>query len=361
MQQILSVDLQKRINAFSRLGECLRYFGIDVSEAAEKNDNKYFEELKTIVKESYLNNGWFIEKNVRNMLFSLGESLEKGSLEKWVSKYYDKLNVERQPKTVAVVMAGNVPVVGFHDFLSVLMSGNRILAKLSSDDDKLLPAITDLLISIEAGFDGFVIFADGKLKGFDAVIATGSGNTSRYFDYYFGKYKNIIRHNRNGVAVLRGDEIEGDFELLAHDIFMYFGLGCRNISKLFVPEGYDFVPMLDVFSKNEEIRNHHKYFNNYEYNKAIYLVNSRQHLDAGNLLLVEDEVYASPVSVLNFEYYSNIEDLNRKLMLEANSIQCVVSGSEEISNSIGLGQSQQSQLWDYADGVDTMEFLLGLD
>ncbi len=352
------MDLQRRIDAFSQLGECLRWFGNDVPEAVGKNDNKYFDKLKTVVEESYLNNGWFIEKNVRNMLFSLGESLEKSSLEKWVSKYYSKFNISHQPKTVAVVMAGNIPVVGFHDFLSVLMSGNRILAKLSSDDDKLLPAIADLLISIEPEFDGFIIFADGKLKDFDAVIATGSGNTSRYFDYYFGKYKNIIRRNRNGVAVLSGSETESDFELLAEDVFMYFGLGCRNISKLFVPEAYDFVPMLDVFSKNEEIRNHHKYFNNYEYNKAIYLVNSRQHLDAGNVLLVEDDAYASPVSVLNFEYYSDIEDLNRKLMLDANSIQCIVSSSKEISNSIGLGQSQQPQLWDYADGIDTLDFLL---
>ena len=355
------MDLQKRINAFSLLGEYLRYFGNDVSEAAEKNENKYFNNLITAVEESYLFNGWFVEKNVRNMLFSLGESLEKDNLEKWVSKYYDKLNVERKPKTVAVIMAGNVPVVGFHDFLSVLMSGNRILAKLSSDDDKLLPAIANLLISIEPELDGFIIFADGKLKDFDAVIATGSGNTSRYFDYYFGKYKNIIRRNRNGVAVLSGSESENDFELLAEDVFMYFGLGCRNISKLFVPEGYDFVPMLDVFTKNEEIRNHHKYFNNYEYNKAIYLVNSRQHLDAGNVLLVEDVAYASPVSVLNFEYYSDIEDLNRKLMLDANSIQCIVSATGKISNSISLGQSQQPQLWDYADGVDTMSFLLTIE
>lgn len=355
------MELQNRINAFSLLGEYLRRFGKGGCQTFGGNGNKYFDKLATAVKDSCLYNGWFVERNVENMLFALGESMGKNSLEKWTLKYGDKLKVETDPKTVAVIMAGNVPAVGFHDFLSVLMSGNRILAKLSSDDNKLLPAIADLLISIEPEFEGFIAFADGRINGFDAVIATGSGNTSRYFDYYFGKYKSIIRRNRNGVAVLTGDETASGFELLADDVFMYFGLGCRNVSKLFVPQGYDFVPMLDVFSENKEIRNHHKYFNNYEYNKAIYLVNSRSHFDTGNVLLVEDDGYASPVSVLNFEYYSDIESLNRKLMLEANSIQCIVSDSDEIENSIALGQSQQPKLWDYADGVDTMGFLLGIE
>ncbi len=361
MSQIFSVDLQKRINAFSQLGGYFRRFGGSDAKTEKISENKYFDRLANVVEDSYLHNGWFIEKNVRNMLFSLGESLERDSLENWVSEYFNKLNIEHQPKTVAVIMAGNVPAVGFHDFLSVLISGNRILAKLSSDDNRLLPAIANLLISIEPEFDSFISFTEGKLKDFDSIIATGSGNTSRYFEYYFGKYNNIIRSNRNGVAVLRGNETDSDFEFLAQDIFMYFGLGCRNVSKLFVPEGYDFVPMLNIFSKNEEISNHHKYFNNYEYNKAIYLVNSRSHYDTGNVLLVEDVAYASPVSVINYEYYSSIDDLNRKLIFEKKSIQCIVTGSDKINNSISFGQSQQPQLWDYADGIDTVEFLLGSD
>lgn len=357
----MKVELKKRINAFSRLGEYLKLSGNDTSENEADINNINFKKLAKVVEDSYLYNGWFLEKNVRHMLLSLGKSMNKNNLEEWVSKYQDKLDDDKKPRTVAVVMAGNVPAVGFHDWLSVLMSGNRVLAKLSSDDSKLIPAISELLISIEPEFESLISFTDGKLSGFDAVIATGSGNTGRYFDYYFGKYQNIIRRNRNGVAVLSGNETTDNFEQLADDVFMYFGLGCRNISKLFVPENYDFTPMLDVFSKREEIRNHHKYFNNYEYNKAIYLVNSKSHLDAGNILLVEDTAYASPVSVLYYEQYSDVNSLNKKLKIDENSIQCVISGEFQINNKLPFGQSQQPKLWDYADGVDTMEFLVGID
>jgi len=350
------VNLQQRINAFTILGDFLRRF--EGQNTADDTDSKQFNKLVETAESAYLHNGWFIAENVRNMLSAIGESLSKRSLEKWTSKY--KFTNKRKPKTIAVVMAGNVPAVGFHDFLSILISGNRILAKLSGDDNKLIPAIAELLISIEPEFKPLIEFTDGRLHNFDAVIATGSGNTSRYFDYYFGKYQNIIRRNRNGVAVLTGKETEEDFEKLADDVFMYFGLGCRNISKLFVPLNYDFTPMLDVLSQRKKVADHHKYFNNYEYNKAIYLVNSRPHLDAGNLLLVEDNSFASPVSVLHYEYFENIDVLNRKLLLETNSIQCIVSSDKEVANSLPLGTSQSPQLWDYADGVDTVEFLISI-
>jgi len=355
------VDLQQRITAFARLGEYLRGFDKNKKFSVTNITSPAFQNLKNEVDSARLRNSWFVQENVENMLFSLGKSLELSKLEQWTSKYdldkYDKHHV----KTIAVIMAGNVPAVGFHDFLSVLISGNGILAKLSSDDDKLIPAIADLLLEIEAGFKGFIKFEKQKITGFDAVIATGSGNTARYFDYYFGKYPNIIRRNRNGIAVLNTTETKNDFEKLANDVFMYFGLGCRNVSKLFVPEGYDFTPMLDVFSKRIEIKNHSKYFNNYEYNKAIYLVNSRPHLDAGNLLLVEDESYASPVSVLYYEHYNDIMQLNKKILLDSQSIQCIVSNDKGVKSSFDFGQSQEPELWDYADGVDTLGFLLGID
>lgn len=357
----MKVEFKKRINAFSRLGEFLRLLGNDALEDEQGNNNVQFKNLVKVIEDSYLHNGWFLEENVRHMLLSLGKSMTKTSLEEWTSKYQGGLDNENKVKTVAVVMAGNIPAVGFHDWLTVLMSGNRVLAKLSSDDNKLIPAISELLISIEPEFESLISFTDGKLSDFDAVIATGSGNTGRYFDYYFGKYQNIIRKNRNGVAVLSGNETTDDFEQLADDVFMYFGLGCRNVSKLFVPKNYDFTPMLDVFSKREEISNHHKYFNNYEYNKAIYLVNSRPHLDAGNILLVEDNAFASPVSVLYYEEYSDLSNLNRRLMMEQASIQCVISHNPKVNTKLVFGQSQQPQLWDYADGVDTVEFLIGLD
>jgi len=350
------VNLQKRIDAFTILGDFLRQF--KGQDTTDKTDSKQFNKFVETADSAYLHNGWFIAENVRNMLFAIGESLRKDNLEKWLSKYH--FNENHKPKTVAVVMAGNIPAVGFHDFLSILISGNRVLAKLSGDDNKLIPAIADLLISIEPEFKSLIEFTDGRLHSFDAVIATGSGNTSRYFDYYFGKYQNIIRRNRNGVAVLTGKETEEDFEQLGNDVFMYFGLGCRNISKLFVPHDYNFTPMLDVLSQRKKVAEHHKYFNNYEYNKAIYLVNSRPHLDAGNLLLVEDNSYASPVSVLHYEYYDSIKALNNKLLLESNSIQCIVSSIMEVTDSLPLGTSQLPQLWDYADGVDTIEFLTGI-
>ncbi len=357
------MDLQRRITAFARLGEYLRGFDESKIFSVSNTTSPAFQSLKNEVDSTGLKNSWFVPENVGDMLFSLGKSLELSKLEQWISKYdHDKLDKydKDHVKTIAVVMAGNIPAVGFHDFLSVLISGNRILAKLSSDDDKLIPAIADLLIEIEPGFKGHITFEKQKISGFDAVIATGSGNSARYFDYYFGKYPNIIRKNRNGVAVLTGLETEKDYENLAEDVFMYFGLGCRNVSKLFVPQEFDFTPMLDVFCKNEAIRNHSKYFNNYEYNKAVYLVNSRPHLDAGNLLLVEDKGYASPVSVLFYEYYDNIDQLNNKLLLDEQSIQCIVSKDKDVKNRFGLGKSQQPELWDYADGVDTLGFLLNI-
>ena len=355
------MNIDKRISAFSQLGSYLKRLGSGEKSPVSETNNPYYDKLVNVVNDSYLYNGWFIEENVKHMLLSLGNSIEKSKLEEWVSRYGESINNVIEPKTVAVIMAGNIPVVGFHDFLSVLISGNRILVKMSSDDNKLLPAIAELLISIEQEFSDFIKFTDEKLKGFDAVIATGSGNTTRYFDFYFGKYKNIIRSNRNGVAVLNGKESEEDLEALANDIFMYFGLGCRNVSKIFLPEGFDFIPMLDVFAKRKDISLMSKYFNNYEYNKAIFLVNSRKHYDTDNALYVEDKAYASAVSVLHYEYYSDINELNNKFKMDSNDIQCVVSSEDKIENKLDFGQSQQPQLWDYADGVDTLEFLLNLD
>ena len=360
MQQKTIVDINRRINAFAQLGEIMLCLDSDANNTVSNLTNDAFQVFKNEVDTAYLYNNWFVKENVENMVVSLAKSLEKSKLEKWVSNYnfpdYDKDHI----KTVAVIMAGNIPLVGFNDLLCVLMSGNRILIKLSSEDARLMPALVQLLFAIEPGFKDYITFADGKIKDFDAVIATGSGNTSRYFDYYFGKYPNIIRKNRNGVAVLNGYEDEKQLLALAEDIFMYFGLGCRNVSKLFVPNKYDFKPLLDILSKRDDIKNHSKYFNNYEYNKAIYLVNGRQHLDTGNILFVEETAYASPVSVLYYEYYDDLNKLNKRLAIDKELIQCVVTEAHEISNSFALGESQSPELMDYADGVDTMEFLLGL-
>ncbi len=355
------MDLKKRIEAFAKLSIYLEK--IDDYTFRENGDNSInhgFEELRNIAENLQQYNGWFVKENVFYALKSLGKSLKSGKLEKWTDKYAEKLKKSAPPKTVAVVMAGNVPAVGFHDFLTVLMSGNAILIKLSSDDDKLMPAISRLLVAIEPEFEPLISFAESNLKNFDAIIATGSNNTSRYFEYYFGKYKNIIRKNRNGVAVLTGKETVEELQELSNDIFLYYGLGCRNVAKLFVPENYDFKPLLDAFSKKGSVIENHKYFNNYEYNKAVFLINKREHLDGGNILLTEDEGFASPVSVLYYEYYNSETALRNRLIVNSENIQCVVSKAGIIENEIPFGKSQLPELWDYADGVDTMEFLLSL-
>lgn len=355
-------NLNERIVAFTKLGELLTSLGKPdtIENITDPTLREKTEKLSQLVNTAQQHNGWFTPENVKNALLSLGKSLKKDSLEKWIKSYKDKFTVTGSPKTVAVVMAGNVPAVGFHDFLSVLISGHRILGKLSSDDNKLIPAIADILTAIEPGFTDFIHFTENQIKNFDAVIATGSNNTSRYFEYYFGKYPNIIRQNRNGVALLTGSESSEELNALADDIFLYYGMGCRNVAKLFVPAGYNFNPLLQILTEHKEVNDNTKYFNNYEYNKAIFLVNGVNHFDTGNLLLTEKNEYASPVSVLYYSYYQAPEFLKNELMINSNKIQCVVTNMDFPANRIPFGRTQIPELWDYADGVDTVEFLLGL-
>jgi len=351
------ISLLKRIDAFATLGKILLENG---KKDIPQSNNSNIKRLETAVYEAVLHNGWFIEPNVRFMLTAIGESLSKENIEKWIEPYRENLEISKSTKTVGVVMAGNIPLVGFHDFLCVLMSGNRLLAKLSSDDNKMLPIISDILMDIEPEFKDLINFTSAQLVDIDAIIATGSNNSSRYFEYYFGKYPNIIRKNRNGIAVLTGEETQNELQQIRKDIFMYYGLGCRNVSHLFVPVGYDLTDLIKVFESDKEIANNHKYFNNYEYNKAIYLVNSTPHWDSGNLLLIEDSNFSTPVSVVSFEYYSNLNDVNRILEINKEITQCIISSDKEVKNSLTPGTSQSPHLWDYADDVDTMEFLTNL-
>ncbi len=347
------MELSKRIAAFDRLGQALRTAFGEEQGTFSPEEIRLLEKLKREAAEAHLYNAWFTGDFTKRALRALGESLQRKNLDSWLAAYdFSKVHA----KTVGVVMAGNVPAVGFHDFLSVLISGHRLQAKLSSDDKRLLPAMADLLIAFEPDFASLIEFTEDRLHDFDAIIATGSNNTSRYFEYYFGKYPHIIRKNRNGVAVLTGDETEMGFESLADDVFLYFGLGCRNVSKLYVPRNYNFIPMLDVFVRRTTVAENSKYFNNYEYNKAIYLVNGRPHLDTGNLLLVEDAGFASPVSVLNYEYYDNLQEVRNSVIVNREKIQCVLTNAE-IAGAFPLGKSQDPALWDYADGVDTLAFL----
>jgi hypothetical protein len=337
-----------RIKAFTELGNNLVSF--------KNRDTNDGHPLEILIRDGEHYNGWFTEDNVRNAIVAIGESLEEDKINRWLEPYRDLLLKDAKRKTVGIVMAGNVPAVGFHDFLCVLMSGNKFLGRMSSDDNKLIPAIAGILIEIEPGFKDYIEFTEERLQNFDAIIATGSNNTSRYFDYYFGKYPNIIRKNRNGVAVLTGAESDKELQKLGQDIFQYFGLGCRSISKLFVPDGYDFTRLFDALSEYKNITRHHKYNNNYDYYRSIYLLNKVDHFDNGFLMIKEEAGYASPPSVLYFEYYDDLPGLLKKLNKEQDSIQCVVGNPE--AGQIPFGNAQKPELWDYADGVDTMDFLL---
>jgi hypothetical protein len=249
-------------------------------------------------------------------------------------------------------------MVGFHDFLCILISGNRFLGKLSSKDNLLLDFFSHVLCYIEPGFKDRIHFEEERMKGFDAVIATGSNNSARYFEYYFRGCPSIIRKNRNGVAVLTGDETPGELQALGKDIFTYFGLGCRNVAKLFVPTGYDFRVLLDALQDYEPLYQHNKYANNHDYQRAIFLLNQVPHLDNGFLLLKEDPAIPSPIGVLHYESYPSISSVNQTLEEKKESIQCVVSNSPAVAGAVAPGQSQKPEAWEYADGVDTMAFLI---
>ncbi|RZL47132.1 MAG: acyl-CoA reductase [Pedobacter sp.] len=314
-------------------------------------------EFNSVINAASHSNGWFTVDEVQKALSSLAKMLSKTDLAHW----YEKITVRDQPKKIGLILAGNIPLVGFHDVMCVLATGNIAMIKLSSSDDKLLPALLKKLVDIEPAFSNRIIYAE-RLKDFDAIIATGSNNTSRYFEYYFGKVPNIIRKNRNSIAVLNGDETVTELENLGHDIFDYFGLGCRNVSKIYVPKGYDLKNFFEPLEKHQPIINHFKYNNNYDYNKSIYLVNGVPHFDNGFLLVKEDENFVSPLAVLFYEEYASINDVEEKLNEQDEQIQCVVSKLDLKINKekIGFGDSQNPKLWDYADNVNTIAFLQSL-
>ncbi len=249
-------------------------------------------------------------------------------------------------------MAGNIPLAGFHDFLTVLVSGNYLIAKASSKDSELIVKIAGMLCEIEPGFSPFIEFTGGHLENFDAVIATGSNNSSRYFEHYFGRYPHIIRRNRNSAAFLEGNETVRELRALGSDIFLYFGLGCRSVSKIYIPDGYDLKPLISGLEPFSRVINHEKYASNYDFSKAVYLVNRESFTDTGFLLLKEENSLSSPVAVLYYEYYNSMPDLTYKLQAAGDKIQCVVGHGKT-----AFGKAQSPHLWDYADGIDTLEFL----
>ena len=313
------------------------------------------DKFQSLASKAASENPWFTENSIRMAVSNLQPLLSGKTLSQWTSQY--DLNVKS--KKVAIVMAGNIPLVGFHDFLCVLISGHSVLIKTSSKDNTLIRFVVDLLTSIEPRFKERIEFAD-RLKGFDAIIATGSDNTSRYFEYYFGKYPNIIRKNRTSVAVLTGNEDSNELLDLGIDVFSYFGLGCRNVSKLFVPRDFTIEKIFPAWEAYHDIIHHHKYCNNYDYQKSVLLVGSVPFLDGGYVMLHETEELVSPISMVYYERYNSGGDLASKLAAHQQKIQCIVDNSGQYSK-IKFGQAQSPGPEDYADQIDTLKFLTELN
>jgi Acyl-CoA reductase (LuxC) len=332
------MNLQYRIDLLVRLGEYILSNHEPWQQAKEKAGYE---------------NGWFIPEFVdlatKNIVRSF---LQKDILEKWSSNY--KLQTTNyKPSTVGIVMAGNIPLVGFHDFLCVFISGHKAMIKLSSKDKLLIKHLAEKLGEWNTEINNLIQFSE-MLKGCDAYIATGSNNSSRYFDYYFGKYPHIIRRNRTSVAILTGEETNEELEKLADDVYLYFGLGCRNVTKIYVPEEYDFIPLLEAFKKYNYLADHHKYKNNYDYNLALQILNKKYYMTNDSILLIEDPAIFSPISQLNYEFYEDKNKLMEK-MAENTELQCIVG-----NGFTPFGKSQSPSINDYADGIDTLKFLSDL-
>lgn len=342
-------------NIFIALGRFLSQFSEaeSIKDPEVRNNDLFFDNFLNLIKLSQSHNGWYTPEQVYFAIGSWAQALTKENLNQWLSKY-DLSGVK--PKTVGLILAGNIPLVGFHDLISVLISGHKALVKTSSNDQHLLPFLAKYLIALEPELNNYISFTEGKLENFDAVIATGSNNTARYFEYYFKDKPSIIRKNRNSVAVLTGKESKEEMAALGEDIFRYFGLGCRNVSKLFVPKGYNFDLFFNAMYAYRDVIKYEKYANNYDYNKAVFLMSNFKLLDNEFLTIKEDPGYASPISSVFYEFYDHLSEIQNRLATDADQIQCIVS-NEKFKNSIAFGQTQKPQLWDYADNIDTIAFL----
>jgi len=350
------MTLTERKNAFISLGNFISQF-VDKTPLKKEHipyNELFFEGFLHQMKLAEEHNGWFTRENIQFALKSWSEALTESNLNQWISKYTIE---NRNPKTVAIIMAGNIPLVGFHDFLSVLITGHRVLVKQSSKDKQLLPFLAKYLEHSAPGFKGKINFTNETLENFDAIIATGSDNTARYFDYYFKTKPHIIRKNRNSVAILTGNESEEQLIALGEDIFRYYGLGCRNVSKLYVPKEYNFDQFYKAVYPWHHLVDKQKYANNYDYNKAVYLMSEFDFLDNGFFMLKEDKNLSSPIATCFFEYYNSLEEVKHKIEKESGSIQCVVAQGFS-KREIAHGKTQQPQLWEYADNKDTVDFLL---
>ncbi len=349
------MHIQKKIKVLTKLGKVMKSIGENAPwggfDSGITQDE--YEELNLWAAKVKVYNGWFEENEVRRAFASWGNALTASNLTKWVGNYC--ISGTNEPKTIAVIMAGNIPLVGLHDLISCYITGHNALVKLSSDDDKLIPALLKVWSCFDTDIEENVKFAFAKLENFDAVIATGSNNSSRHFEEYFGKYPNIIRKNRTSVAVIDGNESEEELKALADDIFAYYGLGCRNVTKLYLPKGYDLNKIFAGLFHYQNVTDNKKYGNNYDYHKAVFLLEQYDVLENGFILVKQDAGLTSPIGTLYFDSYEDKDELYAKLDAIADQIQCVVA-----ADKVPFGKAQHPELWDYADGVDTIEFILSL-
>lgn len=330
------MNLQQRIVLLDRLGGYI----------LNNNDN-----WQVVKHKAHVQNNWFNPEFIELATNNIAQAfLQKEALTTWTTNYQVP-DQNTNPKNIGIVMAGNIPLVGFHDFLCAFITGHRQTIKPSSKDETLIKHLVEQLYTWDETTRELIGFAD-MLKNCDAYIATGSNNSARYFEYYFSKYPHIIRRNRTSVAILTGSETPEELEKLADDVYQYFGLGCRNVTKLYVPEHYDFVPLLNAFKKYDYLVDYHKYKHNYDYILAVLMLNRQFYMTNQSILLHENKALFSPISQLNYEYYANLPETAASL--EHNTdVQCIVG-----KNYLPFGKAQEPSLTDYADGVDTMKFLL---
>lgn len=339
------MNLKQRTNGLVQAGLFINRF---LQNSPLKEEKQLHDGLQMLINQAYLQNNWFTEDNIKLALQGISEFLNEKELNKIGSESSTR-------KKILIICAGNIPMVAFHDILCVLLTNNRAIIKLSSDDKILIPFLMKLLVHYEPMFEESIFFAEGLVNDFDAVIATGSNNSAIYFEKYFGKYPHIIRKNRTSIAILKGNETREELRNLGKDIFTYFGLGCRNVTKLLVPENYSFNILFESLLEFSDVINNKKYANNYDYYKAIYLLENHQFLDNNFLMIKENDSLFSPVGTLYYEHYKEKSDVSNFLEKNKDKLQCVVG-----DGFIGFGQSQKPSINDFADNVNTIDFLLSL-
>ncbi len=346
-------QIEKRINAFSKLGQLLSSY----LNHQMPNNSPTYNAIEKAILQAEDENPWFTRKFILQAIGNIVLWLDEKKLFHWLSNYdFDSL----KPGKIGVITAGNIPLAGFHDMMSVLLSGHLFVGKLSHKDKKLMELMAQLLVLNDPDLKKRIFLHEKNLKSCDAIIATGSNNTNRYFDFYFSHIPHIFRKSRKGIGIISGKEATDQLQLLTNDMLDYFGLGCRNITKLYVPEKYDFSILLNELNKKQEYLLHNKYVNNYEYYKALFALSKENVIKSNVALLVENSSIAPPVACVYFEYYENKSFLLQALENIKNETQCIVSENGWLADSIPFGKTQTPLVNEYADRIDTMLFLTGI-